>query len=478
MISTIRRSLVLSHLIPLIIVAPLLGIVLVYLLETQVMLPSLGGELAEQAGLVAEMTNDQPGLWTDPARAQAFADRITPRLTAHLMLLDGSGRLLASSDGEGDAGQPEDPLDPAGLAQALAGVPVIQISNGRNLSHELADALAPVFNADGRVTGVVRLSRSLIGPHGHARLSRSLVAGALFIVMIVGAATSVALALDMSRLIQQITAAAEILAYEREPEPLVAKGPRELRTLAEAVNFLAARLHRLEDARRRLLANLVHELGRPLGALLAAVQALQEGAWQDDALRGELFGGMEMQISRLQRLLSKLAYLYERVEGAPELDRRPVDPAEWLSVLLPPWRVAALQKGLRWEQSIPAGLPVLSADADRLAQALGNLISNAIKYTPAPGCVSVSAGTEAGELWLRVDDTGPGIYSEEQSRVFTPFYRGRAAGRFPQGMGIGLSIAWELVTAHGGRLTIDSAPDEGSRFTIWLPVPATAKTSL
>jgi signal transduction histidine kinase len=89
---------------------------------------------------------------------------------------------------------------------------------------------------------------------------------------------------------------------------------------------------------------------------------------------------------------------------------------------------------------------------------LGKLVSNAIQYTPPQGSVTVSAGAEAHEVWIQVSDTGPGIPAEEQEQLFTPFYRGAASGRFPQGMGLGLSIARDLVTAHGGRLTVESTP--------------------
>ena len=101
--------------------------------------------------------------------------------------------------------------------------------------------------------------------------------------------------------------------------------------------------------------------------------------------------------------------------------------------------------------------------------ALGNLLSNAIKYTPPGGQVSVEAGRKDGEIWVRVSDTGPGIPPEEQEQVFTPFYRSQARRRFPQGMGLGLSIAREVVLAHGGHLELDSTPGLGSQFTVYLP---------
>jgi signal transduction histidine kinase len=109
-------------------------------------------------------------------------------------------------------------------------------------------------------------------------------------------------------------------------------------------------------------------------------------------------------------------------------------------------------------------------DPDRLAQVVGNLLSNAIKYTPPRGTVSLDAGVEGEEVWIRISDTGPGISPEEQERIFAPFYRSRPGRRFPQGMGLGLSIASTLVAAHGGRLKLDSAPGLGSRFTVWLPL--------
>jgi two-component system sensor histidine kinase BaeS len=202
------------------------------------------------------------------------------------------------------------------------------------------------------------------------------------------------------------------------------------------------------------------------------VQALAEGADQDPALRQELQAGMQAQIHHLQRLVSDLAQLYNREAGTPELNRQSVTLDEWLPAMLRAWSEAATQKGLEWRISIPAGLPAIAADPDRLAQALGNLVSNAIKYTPPQGSVTVSAGTEAHEVWIRVSDTGPGIPAAEQEQLFTPFYRGASSGRFPQGMGLGLSIARDLVTVHGGRLTVESMPGLGSRFTIWLPLQA------
>jgi signal transduction histidine kinase len=158
------------------------------------------------------------------------------------------------------------------------------------------------------------------------------------------------------------------------------------------------------------------------------------------------------------------------VLGGLELDRRTIALGEWLAHTLGPWREAALAKGLQWQATVPSSLPVLKADPDRLGQVLGNLLSNALKYTHSGGTVSVDAGIKEGMAWIRVGDTGPGIAPEEQGRIFDPFYRSQPGRRFPQGMGLGLSIARDVVLAHGGRLDLDSAPGLGSRFTVYLPL--------
>ena len=115
--------------------------------------------------------------------------------------------------------------------------------------------------------------------------------------------------------------------------------------------------------------------------------------------------------------------------------------------------------------SAEADLPVLLIDPHRIAQAIGNLISNAIKYTPAGGEVTVTAVAAPTEVCLKISDTGPGIEPEEQARIFEPFYRSQQRRRFPKGLGLGLTIAHDWVVAHNGRLTLDSTTGQGSHFT-------------
>jgi signal transduction histidine kinase len=183
-----------------------------------------------------------------------------------------------------------------------------------------------------------------------------------------------------------------------------------------------------------------------------------------------LLTGMDEETIRLQYLLDDLARLHDQVLGKLELNRSPVQLGDWLVSTLAPWEAAARQKGLTWAVDISPNLPVVMMDSDRMAQAIGNILSNAIKFTPAGGQVSVAAKLEAGSLSVQVADTGPGIPEGEREKIFQPFYRGSQGRRIVEGMGLGLSIARDIVTAHNGEMELDSTPGMGSRFTLQIPV--------
>jgi signal transduction histidine kinase len=469
MLRTLRRRLIVSHILPLLVIAPLVGLALVYLLESQVLLPDLLGELTNEAELVAVSAGDAPGIWTDPVQAQAFVTQTIPRLTARLMLLSSDGRLLATS--EPTQSPPlGGPLDVPGLSDAEAGRVSSRAVYSQLMETEVADAFVPVSGSRQQVVGIVRLTYRLNNVYDRFQRLRYVITAVLALGLLLGVGVGWVLALNLQRPLQQVTRAVARLTTGEQLTRLPERGPEEIATLAHAFNTSLERLQTLEHARRQLLANLVHELGTPLGALRSGVQALLGGAADDASLRDELLHGMDEEVGGLQHLLEDLVRHYDHVLGTIELNCHETDPNESLPRMLAPWQQAARRKGLQWEVTIQSDLLPLNVDRDALAQALGNLISNSIKYTPAGGTVVIAAGIEHGEFWIRVSDSGPGIPIDEQAHIFTPFYRGAQARRFPQGMGIGLGIARDLVVAHGGRLDIESAPGAGSQFTIRLPI--------
>ncbi len=466
---TLRTRLVLSHLLPMLVIIPLVGIALIYALETQVLLPAFLQAYSGNAALVAEITQNQDRIWTDPIYAQTILARVSPRLPARVMFIAADGSLMASSD-PNDLSNLTKVIVNSALPLAQNGQVVLRKIYNRQLQGEALDIWEPVIdNRFGGVVGIVRITFEFASIADQFVQLRTLIAGVLLFGLAVGGVLGLTLAVSIDRPLRRVTDAVNRLARGEGSDLLSPSGPTELRQLAGAVNFLVERLRGLEDARRQLLANLVHELGRPLGALRSAVQALQKGAVKDPQLSDELLSGMDSELSRLQILLGDLTQLYDQVLGSLELNLQAVPLATWLGTVLSPWEIAAREKNLEWQAGDFSRLPAVKADPIRLGQAVGNLLSNAVKFTPSGGQVSITAGTDAADIWIRVSDNGAGIPLEEQEKIFTPFFRGGQGKRFTEGMGLGLSIARDLIKAHGGRLELVSSPGEGSQFTIYLP---------
>jgi signal transduction histidine kinase len=456
--------------LPFLIIISLAGLTLDYVLETRFLLTNLADELKAEAILVSELAADHPEIWGDPVQAQAFVNRASLPVAAQAMLVDINGLLLASttSADEKRVGQPLENLPD--LADRLSDEVTVQTDLGRDLQTNVVDVFAPVWGSERQVVGFVRLTQQLANVYDQFLMLRYLIAAVLAAGLLVGGGMAWFLGNNLGQSLHQVTQAAHGLSNRQRLDPLPERGPEEIKQLSRAVNTLVEQLETLEQNRRQLLANLVHELSNPLSALRSATSALLGGAGDDTMLRRELLLGMQGEEERLNRLLADLSGLYDQVSGSLELQVKPVPLTPFLRRVLGFWREAAHYKGLQWQVDIPNALPTVSADEDRLAQVVSNLLSNAIKYTPPDGIVSVSADCQENEVWIRVSDNGVGIASEEQAHIFMPFYRGSANARFADGMGLGLSIAHDLVAAHGGRLVVMSRPGVGSQFTIWLPL--------
>jgi signal transduction histidine kinase len=227
------------------------------------------------------------------------------------------------------------------------------------------------------------------------------------------------------------------LADGNRQEPIQEQGPDEIKLLARGVNTLVDRLDRLEKSRRQLLANVVHELGRPLGAIRSAIHALSHGADKDPQLSHDLLNGLDGETARLKRLLEDLAGMYDQVLGKLELNRTQVNLKDWLAGTLSTWEAAAREKGLEWDVKIPAESPIVLMDTDRMSQALSNLISNAIKFTPNGGRITTTLTIDSDQFALQVADSGIGIPAEDREKIFQPFFRGGHGRRIVQGMGLG-----------------------------------------
>jgi two-component system, OmpR family, sensor histidine kinase BaeS len=465
---SLRARFILSHILPLLVIVPLVGAALVYLIETQVLLETLSGDLTRQAVLVAEITSENAFVWYDPDAARAFLEQVGPQLTAGLTLIDPAGRILASNQPAlgNEAGPTVDKKD---WEKVLAGDITTRSFYSPALQNRVAQVLVPVINTNGTVIGVVGLTSTMTAEESQFVRLRILVIGVLGIGLAAGVLLGWRLAAQLAKPLRQTTEAVQALAEGRSAGPLPETGPDELLKLTRAFNIFNHRTRTLEENRKRLLANLAHELGRPLGSLLSGIQAMQGGAERNPKLRRELLEGMEGQIRIMRRLTDEITHLYGQALGPLELKRMEIRLSSWLPRILAPWRESARARKLAWEAEIPADLPAVSIDPDRIEQALGNLLSNSIKFTPR-GTITVRVNRVGAAVQFEIADTGPGIAAEENSRIFLPFYRGKAGGRFPQGMGLGLSIARDIAEAHGGSLEVRPPSGAGAVFVLSLPI--------
>ena len=245
-------------------------------------------------------------------------------------------------------------------------------------------------------------------------------------------------------------------------------GP-EFDALAGAFNQMAGRLGSVERTRRRLLADLGHEMRTPVATLEAYLEALEDGVATLDAETAEL---LRSQTRRLALLSEDISTVSRAEEGQVRLDRHAVQPELVVAAAASTAAEAYDAKDVRLVSDIASGLPKLSLDPERIAQVLGNLLDNALRHTPAGGTVTIKAATSwTGEVALSVADTGDGIPAEHLPHVFERFYRvDTARDRTHGGSGIGLAIAKALVEAHGGQLSVASpGTGQGSTFLILLP---------
>ncbi len=469
MLQSLRNRLIISHVLPLLVILPLLGVALIYIVETQILLPQLAENIIGDARLLAEISRNEYALWGNPILFEHLLDRVQLQPGIRVMFLNPEGRLLYSSDqaAYSDLGEH---MTTSGLEAAQSGREIVLTNYSvLRLHNVIVDVFVPVASPNQVLLGVVRVTYQIASIYEIFAQTRFLIVGTILLGLAAGAGMGSLLAVNIGRPIQQVTKAIYELASGLRKETLNEKGPREIREQVQAVNFLVERLNDLEQSRRQLLANLVHELGRPLGALRSAIHALSKGAAEDPQLLQDLSEGMDEEAARLQTVLEDLAHLHDQLVGTLELQREPVSLGDWLPRTVRPWQAAALEKRLHWKEDIPNSLPVVYVDQVRLAQVIGNLLSNAIKYTPSGRFVSVTAGVHNGEFWVKISDTGPGLTAEERANLFIPLSRSNQMQRIKQGMGLGLSIAKDLAEAHGGRIEVDSTPGLGSAFTLWIP---------
>lgn len=302
-------------------------------------------------------------------------------------------------------------------------------------------------------------------PAGLAAGPIAAVAAAVLLVVVAGAWL---LSRRVLHPIAALTAAATRLGAGDLGQRVPISGGDELAALARSFNQMAEALEASEARQRRLVADVAHELRTPLSNLRGYLEALQDGVMDADPA---LLQALHQEALLQQRIVDDLQDLALAEAGQLAYRRGPVDLRELVEACLVAHRPAAEAAGVHLTTAaLPDPGPVVTADADRIRQAVGNIVANAIRATAPGGSVRLGIVDDPGWIGVRVSDTGVGIAPEDLPHVFDRFWRADTSrGRVGGGAGLGLAIARQILLDHGGGIDVESRVGRGTTFTLRLP---------
>ena len=289
-------------------------------------------------------------------------------------------------------------------------------------------------------------------------LIAGLIAGAVALIL------GLLLARQLTAPLRSLTLAAQQLANGQVPQ-VPARSGDEIGELAHAFNQMARSLAHQETLRRNLMADIAHELRTPLTVMRGDLEALLDGVYEPTP--GAL-ASLQEEALLLTRLVDDLRALAQAEAGQLQLSLQPTNLEDLLRSVIDAFDLQAESQGQILNLDIPQPLPTVDADAQRVRQVFANLISNALRHAPQSGHVLISATVENSEVRISVSDSGPGIPADDLPFIFDRFWRGHQTRS--GGSGLGLTIARELVRAHGGRIWVESEPGAGTTFSVTLPL--------
>ncbi len=254
-------------------------------------------------------------------------------------------------------------------------------------------------------------------------------------------------------------------------------GRDEAAALAAAFNQMAARLEtadrkqrELEDLRRDLIAWVGHDLQTPLASIRAVLEALTDGMAEEPETVKRYLHTTQRDVRSLSALIDDLFQMAQLDAGGLPLDRSNSSLTDLISDTLESFSELALRQGISLKGEAATGIDPVLMDTQRIGRVLNNLISNALRHTPAGGQVEVAARRTGSSVEVSVRDSGEGIRPEDIPHVFERFYRGeKSRSRATGGAGLGLAIARGIVEAHGGSIRVESVAGRGATFTFTLP---------
>lgn len=296
--------------------------------------------------------------------------------------------------------------------------------------------------------------------------------GFLMLSMVIVGGLSVLLSILFSRRltrpVKELALAASAISRGDLQRRVAISRHDEVGKLGESFNHMAKALETQQILRRKLIADVAHELRTPLGVMRGELEGLMDGLIPNDSVRLQ---SLYDETGRLKNMVDAIEELNKAEASLLSLERHRIDLRSFLRNIVERFRTRFQEGGVVLELICPEGLS-LYADPERLSQIILNLLSNALKATPSGGSVSVRVGSTEGRLEITVADSGSGIREEDIPFIFERFYHGPGGG-----LGIGLTIVKELLEAHGANITVKSIPGNGSSFTMVFPVEVVHNSS-
>jgi signal transduction histidine kinase len=389
---------------------------------------------------------------------------------SYAMIQDVTGRVLSHTNPAFVGQRLSDPLTLGALETAS----LLRQQGGS--TDDVIDLSLPIVHGTKRL-GVARVGYSratmaqLVDQTLQAARHRILIA--TFLAMGFGVALAVGLSLLFTKPIELLRAGAQIIGEGNLTHRIQITTRDELGELAREFNVMAAKLQELDQLKQDFVSNVTHELRSPLTSLRGYVELLlREGAGPINEEQREFLIVIKNNSVRLARFIDNLLDVAKIESGKIELHPefiRLQDLALEMSVV---FRPMAQEKRIDYRVEMDPRLRPVRADADKMLEVLTNLLSNAFKFTPSDGKVTLSAEPENDHVHIKVSDTGIGIPAESQSSVFNKFEQVKPTqglARKTKGSGLGLTIVKGIVEAHGGRVWIESQPDQGTTVHVSLP---------
>ncbi len=408
--------------------------------------------------------------------------RLAAVSNSRVTLIDPNGEVVA--DSEGAVSGMESHLNRPEIQEAQAKGKGSATRYSRTLAVDMLYVALPIKEGS-QISGYVRLARPLYDvKHSAENIYRS-----IFTAIIIVVPLSLVIAVLFSyRLTAPIRAMEQFTEKLRRGDiqgTIKVKTTGELQQLADNINYLVAeledkirtavrdvtRIKQLEKMRADFVANVTHEIKTPLTSILGFVETLRDGAIAEKETAEKFLDIIERHARRLNRLVEDLLTISDIELGETKFAFESVALGEIAESVLPIVQVKAKEKNIAIVKELPESLPDVRADRDRLIQVLLNVLDNAVKFTPSPGTVHLSAASKDGFVVVRIEDTGIGIPREEIPRLGERFYRtDKTRSRELGGTGLGLSIVKHIMMAHGGRMEIESQLGRGTVVSLYFPV--------